>query len=116
MDHRLAGAGQAGDTGEGYLAVAAPVEAGQALGALGVAGNDGQLPLEVDVRERLLDTLIETDRLLLPPAGEIGKGRVDAVALEQQDRIVGTMRLAERGQHFAHRGQVLLELEVPEGA
>ncbi len=97
VDDRLAGTRHHRDATEGHFAVTAIEARHQSLTAVGVAGDDGQLPVNVDIAERLFNDSIKRlcfDRI---PAGEIDKTGVDPLQLQQPGGVPGAMCLADAG-------------------
>ena len=80
---------------------------------MGVAGDDGHFLHQVYVGEGLLDDGIKRLRLFGIPAGEVDEAGIDPFALQQVAGVPGSVCLADAGEHFAHREQVVLQFEVP---
>lgn len=89
VDDRLAGAGGSSNLGEGDLAVAAVEGVHQAFAAMRVAGGDDQFAGQVHLFEAVAHHLVEGQRRVAVPAGEVDHLRIDAAMLERQHRVEG---------------------------
>jgi len=116
VDDRLAGTGSGGDLRKGDLAVAAIEGVHQAFAAVRVTGGDHQFAGQVHLGETVAHHVLEGQRRVAVPAGQVDHLGVDAAVLERQHRIEGAVRFAERGEHLADLHQVFVELEVAVGA
>ncbi len=113
VDDGLVGLELDGDLAEGDLRVAAVELPHDALDALRVPRDDHHLPRAVHALEALVDALVDRERVVVVEPREVHEQGLDALRLEDLDRVVGAVRLADGGEHLA-RGEVdVVATQVP---
>src|SRR5690606_1138832 len=98
MDNGLAGTSDRGNLAEGDFAVAPVIGPDQAFAAVGVTGNDGQLPAEVDAFKGGADLVFEAWQVRFAPAGQVHQAGINALGLEQRHGVPGTVGFTQGGQ------------------
>src|SRR5690606_38794925 len=88
----------------------------QPLAALGIAGDDGQLPGEVDILEAAGDPRLEIRLALVAPAGQVDEADVDIMPAQERRGDEGGMRLAKTREQLADRQHMRVEMEMAVGA
>ena len=115
VDHGLGGAHFHGDLAEGDFRIAAVKLAHDAFGALGVAGGHHHLVAQVQALEAVGNALVNGPGFVVVKTSQIHQHSVDAVGLEDLDRVERAVRFTNRCQHFARCQQHILAAEVAAG-
>ncbi|MNV05849.1 hypothetical protein D3C71_962020 [compost metagenome] len=115
MDHGLGGAHFHGDLAEGDLGITAVKLAHDAFGALGIASGHHHLVAQVQALEALRNALVNGPGFVVVKTGQVHQDGVDAIDLEDLDRVERAVRLANGGQHFARGQQHILAAQIAAG-
>ena len=112
MDDAFAGACDDGDLREGDFGIAAVETRHDAFVIFDIACDDWHGCGDVDTFEAAADRLVESHLLFFHPAGQIDENGVDAVFFQNQDGIVGGMRLPDGRKHFTRRKEIAVHVEL----